>query len=90
LMTRTHVTEIPQKLSRFSRRGSADSADAQQSDPEVGQFLNEVRVGDDTLAFADGVPAHDGTDVPEPDSKVGFLARLFHRRGKGPGTDTKL
>lgn len=25
-----------------------------------------------------------------PDSKVGFLARLFHRRGKGPGTDTKL
>ncbi|RYN12728.1 FtsK/SpoIIIE family protein [Bifidobacterium animalis subsp. animalis] len=90
LMTRTHVTEIPQKLSRFSRRRSADSADAQQSDPEVEQFPNEVRVGDDTLAFADGVPAHDGTDVPEPDRKGGFLARLFHRRRKGSDTDTKL
>ena len=90
LMTRTHVTEIPQKLSRFSRRGSADSADAQQSDPEVEQFPNEVRVGDDTLAFADGVPAHDGTDVPEPDRKGGFLARLFHRCRKGSDTDTKL
>lgn len=90
LMTRTHVTEIPQKLSRFSRRGSADSADAQQSDPEVEQFPNEVRVGDDTLAFADGVPAHDGTDVPEPDRKGGFLVRLFHRRRKGSATDTKL
>ncbi len=56
-----------------STENSADTTDDRQ-------FPNEVRVGDDTLAFADGVPAHDGSDEESGAArKSGFFARLFHR-----------
>ena len=73
MITRTHVTQVPDRVRTIAAmisqrslhpRHEPDSA-AQQD-----QFSNEVRVGDgdETLAFAEGVPAHDGTDETESDS----------------------
>ena len=76
LITRTHVTDIPDTV-----RSLAGKAPRKRTDDEDDrQFPNEVRVGDDTLAFADGVPAHDGSDEESGAArKLGFFARLFHR-----------
>lgn len=79
LITRTHVTDLPDNARALRERfGGTAKADADDD-----QFPNEVRVGDDTLAFADGVPAHDGSDDGTDDrkpAKQGFFARLFARR----------
>ena len=88
MITRTHVTQVPDRVRTIAAmisqrslhpRHEPDSA-AQQD-----QFPNEVRVGDgdETLAFAEGVPAHDGTDETESDSgdvKGGWFSRLFRRQ----------
>ena len=76
LITRTHVTDIPDTV-----RSLAGKAPRKRTDDEDDrQFPNEVRVGDNTLAFADGVPAHDGSDEESGAvRKPGFFARLFHR-----------
>ncbi|KFI50213.1 DNA translocase FtsK [Bifidobacterium biavatii] len=95
LITRTHVTDLPGNARALAdrlhltdaRAGSVKKNSA--SDDAQSQFPNEVRVGDGTLAFADGVPAHDGTD-DDADAgrggkpvREGFFARLFSRRRKG-------
>ncbi len=59
------------------------------------QFPNEVRVGDgdETLAFAEGVPAHDGMDETESDSvgaKGGWFSRLFRRKSAEKTDDASL
>lgn len=76
LLTRTHVTEIPDKIGRL-RKGEPES----QEDEE---FPNEVKVGDSTLSFAQGVPSHDGTDSDGDDGKrPSLFARIgafFHRK----------
>ena len=88
LITRTHVTEIPDKLRELGGREprSVSSDGAEQSE----QFPNEVRVGDDTLAFADGVPSHDGSDEDEAPRKESLSSRLFKRRKPQGDDDGKL
>lgn len=90
LITRTHVTDIPQRAGELASRlrgGQGDDAGKDADD----QFPNEVRVGDDTIAFADGVPSHDGdaADGGERPARLGFLARLFGRR-KSASDDGRL
>ncbi|MBW3091370.1 DNA translocase FtsK 4TM domain-containing protein [Bifidobacterium sp. 82T10] len=89
LITRTHVTDLPgnaralaDRLHLFDGAHNGSSRKRGASDDEQSQFPNEVRVGDGTLAFADGVPAHDGTDDDADDgrgasARGGFLSRLF-------------
>ena len=75
MITHTRVDEIPDKVcSLMSRFGfSANKAD----DDETEQFPNEVRIGDATLSFAEGVPAHDGTDnAAAEEKKPMLLSRL--------------
>lgn len=73
LITRTHVTDVPQQVGRM-----VDKARGVQPESEQSQFPNEVRVGDGTLALAEGVPTHDGDDAAgSGPAKRGFLARLF-------------
>ena len=75
MITHTRVDEIPDKVcSLMSRFGfSANKAD----DDETEQFPNEVRIGDATLSFAEGVPAHDGTDnAASEEKKPMLLSRL--------------
>ena len=71
MITHTRVDEIPDKVySLMSRFGfSANKAD----DDETEQFPNEVRIGDATLSFAEGVPAHDGTDNAAAEEKKPML-----------------
>ncbi|MBW3087354.1 DNA translocase FtsK [Bifidobacterium sp. 82T24] len=100
LITRTHVSEIPQRfasLAAFLRgRGNGPSAEGARD----ADFPNEVRLadGDDTIAFADGVPTHDGTDDGHEDGAGGARAtktpwwrRLFSGHfGENPDEDSKL
>ncbi|MEE0654656.1 MAG: DNA translocase FtsK [Bifidobacterium criceti] len=92
LITRTHVTDVPNKV----RALLGEPEHAKDMDGEVrddAQFPNEVRVGDDTMRFAEGVPSHDGEDEGDdhdgPKRKGGFLRRLF-RRHRNEGEDRSL
>lgn len=81
LLTRTHVTDIPDRLR--SLFGAPDkqreSAQHQRDD-----FPTEVGSGDSSLQFAQGVPAHDGSDEDSQRAKKSptglgaWFARLFH------------
>lgn len=88
MITRTRVDEIPDKIcSLMSRFGfSANKAD----DDETEQFPNEVRIGDTTLSFAEGVPAHDGTDNAAAEGKgpmlLSRLKQLISSKTKKQGT----
>ncbi|KAB8288539.1 FtsK/SpoIIIE family protein [Bifidobacterium avesanii] len=88
LITRSHVTDLPDKAhdiaERINRGRSASGA--RKGDDATEQFPNEVRLGDTTLALADGVPAHDGTDEGNRSkpAKASWLSRLF---GRVRGTD---
>ncbi|NEG89570.1 DNA translocase FtsK [Bifidobacterium aerophilum] len=87
MITRTHVTELPDNLRALRDRiqgGSAPGKSEGRNDAD--RFPNEVRIGDDTLAFAEGVPSHDGSDGSDGNTKAagtsgawGFLSRLFGR-----------
>lgn len=83
LITRTHVTEVPDKLRQLFMPEEADGRpDRQEPDGDTG----------DGLQFAQGVPTHDGDDAGErksPKRREGFLSRLFHRSRKTE-TDTHL
>lgn len=80
LITRTHVTDLPDNVRALRDRmqGRAPGADGDE------QFPNEVRLGDETLSFASGVPSHeDGEqDQTPPTARLGLFARLFSRRRK--------
>lgn len=61
----------------------------EQSEAGAGSdhFPNEIRVGNDTIAFAEGVPSHDENDVVGADSEEtaekplsGWLHKIFHRK----------
>lgn len=95
MITRTHVTDLPENFRRLKaklqgRPYQEGESDAQSAEAE--QFPNEVRVGDSTLAFAEGVPAHDGSDEEEaaPARKPSLFSRLFSRKRKGEETDGTL
>ncbi|MDO4913284.1 MAG: DNA translocase FtsK [Bifidobacteriaceae bacterium] len=79
MITNTHVSQIPDKV--MNLRPDEDREDE--------QFPNEVQVGDETLAFADGVPRHDGTDEDDEEKPLGLFARLFKKR-KASNTSTSL
>ena len=92
LITHTRVTQIPEKTKALaSKLGMVRS---RQENDAAAQFPNEVRVGDTTLAFAEGVPAHDGTDEDQPnDGRPGFFARMKQRlasRGVKRGGEDNL
>ncbi len=87
LITRTHVTDVPQRVGSVMDRVRGN----QQAD-ERPQFPNEVRVGDGTLSFAEGVPSHDGDDDGTDGSRSvrkGWLSRLFSK-ASGKRTDRTL
>lgn len=77
LIARMHVTDVPQRVGQVANR----TRERQSNDEQNDSFPNEVRVGDSTLSFAEGVPAHDDSDnapQAQPKGKIGgFLARLF-------------
>lgn len=92
LITRSHVTDLPDKAHDIAERlGRVRSSSASRgADDGTEQFPNEVRLGDTTLALADGVPAHDGTDEPDDSvAKPSWFSRLFRRRPKD-GDDRSL
>lgn len=87
LITRTHVTDVPQRVGSMVGRARGD-----QPADERPQFPNEVRVGDGTLAFAEGVPSHDGDDDGTDGSRSvrkGWFSRLFSK-ASGKRTDRTL
>ena len=87
LITRTHVTDVPQRVGSVMDRVRGN----QQAD-ERPRFPNEVRVGDGTLSFAEGVPSHDGDDDGTDGSRSvrkGWLSRLFSK-ASGKRTDRTL
>ena len=98
MITRTHVTQVPDRVRTIAAMISHRSLHPRQepdSAAQQDQFPNEVRVGDgdETLAFAEGVPAHDGTDETESDSgdaKGGWFSRLFRRKSAEKTDDASL
>ncbi|WP_420838172.1 DNA translocase FtsK 4TM domain-containing protein [Bifidobacterium santillanense] len=82
LIAGVHVTDLPDLA-----REAAAKVSAGEDDPEVDRETGEVRVGDDTIRFADGVPAHDGTDEDDRTAprkrRPSLFERLFGRRGRG-------
>lgn len=87
LITRTHVTDVPQRVGSVMDRVRGN----QQAD-ERPQFPNEVRVGDGTLSFAEGIPSHDGDDDGTDGSRSvrkGWFSRLFSK-ASGKRTDRTL
>lgn len=80
LISRIHLTEIPQLLHMTSSAHQADSEE---------DFPQEVQVGDSTMHFADGVPAHDGGDDQES-SKPKLMNRFlgfFRKKSRDQGLD---
>lgn len=95
LITRIHVNEIPERARTLfgkSRNRSDGTAEADGTAPEESQFPNEVRVGDDTLAFAAGVPSHDGQDVDDRQPSARWWDRVMDRfsRRKGSKDGSRL
>jgi DNA segregation ATPase FtsK/SpoIIIE, S-DNA-T family len=75
LITGTHVNELPDVMHTLAMELGVISDG--KHDEQSEQFPNEVRVGDTSLAFAQGVPSHDGTDVERlGDSGPGLIARV--------------
>ncbi len=65
LITHTRVTQISGQGAQGSGRQNCWKrlkTVMTLTDGAPSQFPNEVRVGDTTLAFAEGVPSHDGDD----------------------------
>ena len=94
MITRTHVTDLP-NVARglFARATGKPMSSASDEDAQSEQFPNEVRVGDGTLAFAEGVPTHDGSDEQEDESaarKPGLFSRLFSRSRRKKDEDRSL
>lgn len=56
LITHTRVTQIPDKAKALAAKFVGTPKNRDDIDDEAEQFPNEVRVGDTTLAFAEGVP----------------------------------
>ncbi|MDN5979074.1 DNA translocase FtsK [Bifidobacterium mongoliense] len=93
LITRIHVNEVPDRVR--SLLGITRRADDAGATAGAEQFPNEVRVGDGTLSFAQGVPSHDeaGGDAVDDDlQRPGLWRRLMAKlsSGKRGGEDTGL
>lgn len=92
IIANTHVEDLPDKFaqlrSAFTRDSSDESAQGDSDADDGEQFPNEVRVGDGTMRFAEGVPSHDGDDDDSQDSaparREPFWKRWFRKRGSDP------
>lgn len=89
MITGTHVTDLPEEARKIAAKIQRKPyvPMGQETDGSASQFPNEVRVGDTTLAFADGVPSHDGDDDGNDNDQAGdarpsLFARLFGRKSK--------
>lgn len=86
MITRTHVEELPERFQALSERFRGDTVqDGPEGGEDDGQFPNEIRVGDDVMQMAEGVPAHDGSDEEDPRGhgrRPGLFSRLFHRKSR--------
>ncbi|PJM79700.1 DNA translocase FtsK [Bifidobacterium scaligerum] len=96
MITGTHVTDLPDRARwLLAKLRGAEYHKEGQGRGEDDQFPNEVRLGDATLAFADGVPSHDGSesetdaDASQGSGKPGLFARLFGRK-HGKEDDRRL
>lgn len=94
LVARIHVEDIPDICRNIVAKFRGDAAQVKASDGDE-QFPNEVRLGDDTLEFADGVPAHDGTDDEDDEddnAEPNLLKRIsrFFSRNRHHEEDTSL
>ncbi|MEE1296713.1 MAG: DNA translocase FtsK 4TM domain-containing protein [Bifidobacterium sp.] len=97
LITRTHVTEVPDKVSalvgRVSGRAGHDGQPREARTASSAGGLDTVERDGDDLEFAEGVPSHDGTADGEERAaaprRENWLMRLLHR-GRGQDTDTHL
>lgn len=86
MITGTHVNDLPGIVRSLIAKAQGKEYTAK--DDQAGgddQFPNEVRVGDSTLNFADGVPSHEGdaearNEPSETESKPSLFARLFKRK----------
>ena len=86
LVSHTHLRQIADAcrglISRVKDGYEASGAEPDDGDDED-EFPNEILVGDDgeTMRFAEGVPAHDGSDEGEPSQRgrVPFFKRLFDK-----------
>ncbi|MBT1178138.1 DNA translocase FtsK [Bifidobacterium vespertilionis] len=84
LIARLHVTDLPDKARDVADRLEQGRKPSRVADDDD-QFPNEVRLGDgdETLAFAEGVPTHDGDDeAASGRSRGSWLSRLFGRWSK--------
>lgn len=106
LIIKLDITKIPERIQDWSQRhknGDGNENDADTGSVGVGtqgdQFPNEVRVGDETLQLAEGVPAHDGSEednetdaAPQPRKRgIGaFFSRIFGHSDNDGDDVTKL
>lgn len=103
LIVKLDITKIPERLHDWSQRrknGGEDDAVDQNADVDAQneQFPNEVRVGDETLQLAEGVPTHDGTEdgnesieAPQPRKRgIGAFFSRFFGHSDDDGDDGKL
>lgn len=95
MIANTHVEELPDKFSQLKTAFIGDSTDgAADGDADDGeQFPNEVRVGDGTMQFAEGVPSHDGTDEDGAGESAHarrepFWKKWFRRHSKDSADDS--
>lgn len=94
LVARIHVEDIPDICRNIVAKFRGDAAQVKATDGDE-QFPNEVRLGDGTLEFADGVPAHDGTDDEDDEddnAEPNLLKRIsrFFSRNRHHEEDTSL
>lgn len=94
LVARIHVEDIPDICRNIVAKFRGDTTQTKAADGDE-QFPNEVRLGDDTLEFADGVPAHDGTDDEDDEddnAEPNLLKRIsrFFSRNRHHEEDTSL
>ena len=94
LVARIHVEDIPDICRNIVAKFRGDAAQVKPTDGDE-QFPNEVRLGDGTLEFADGVSAHDGTDDEDDEddnAEPNLLKRIsrFFSRNRHHEEDTSL
>ncbi|BDR54806.1 DNA translocase FtsK [Bombiscardovia apis] len=90
LVLNVHIDSLIAPLASYLGAHKSEEGDSAEGDDEL--YPNEVRVGEDTLAFAPGVPSHNDDDhsseqtQSRPQSAQGnWFKRLFHRKNKGQG-----
>lgn len=92
MITRTHVEELPERFQALAERLRSDDGQREPDEDEDDQFPNEIRIGDDLMQVAEGVPAHDGSDEEDQhdhERRPSLFVRLFRRKSR-QDTDERL